>query len=73
MLVIQGHAKHRSPHYLMKEAITRYLDQEEYNEKINQETLARWTEAETGRTVSNDAMNQWLDTWGSDHEDEKPA
>lgn len=68
-----GQTKHRSSHYLMKEAIVRYLDQEEYNEKINQETLARWNEAETGRTVSDDAVNQWLDTWGSDHENEKPT
>lgn len=67
-----GHAKERSPHYLMKEAIVRYLDQEEYNEKINQETLMRWREAETGHVVTHEAMNQWLNTWGSDDEDERP-
>jgi len=64
--------KHRSPHWLMKEAITRYLEQEEYSEQLNQETLARWQEAEQGKVVSHQAVNQWLDTWGTDEESDRP-
>ena len=67
-----GVVKHRSPHYLMKEAIVRYLDQEEYNEKINQETLARWEEASLGKVVSHESVDQWLSTWGTDQEGSKP-
>jgi predicted transcriptional regulator len=67
-----GEVKHRSPHWLMKEAITRYLEQEEYNEQLNQETLARWHEAEQGKVVSHQAVNQWLDTWGADEESDRP-
>ena len=37
-----GSSRDRSPHWLMKEAITRYLDEEEYNEQLKQETLGRW-------------------------------
>ena len=64
--------KHRSPHWLMKEAITRYLEQEEYSEQLNQETLARWQEAEQGKIISHQAVNQWLDTWGTDEESDRP-
>ena len=37
-----------------------------------QETLSRWDEyEETGDTISNEAMEEWLDSWGT--EDEKPS
>jgi predicted transcriptional regulator len=67
-----GKIKHRSPHWLMKEAITRYLEQEEYSEQLNQETLARWQEAEQGKVVSHQAVRKWLDTWGTDEESNRP-
>lgn len=67
-----GKAKHRSAHWLMKEAITRYLVQEEHTEQLNQETLSRWKEAEQGKVVSHEAVSKWLDTWGMDEENDRP-
>jgi predicted transcriptional regulator len=67
-----GEAKHRSTHWLMKEAIARYLDQEEYSEELNRETLARWQEAEQGKVVSHQAVSKWLDTWGTGEESDRP-
>lgn len=67
-----GEIKHRSPHWLMKEAITRYLEEEEYNEQLNHETLARWQEAEQGKIISHQAVIKWLDTWGTDKESDRP-
>ena len=67
-----GEIKHRSPHWLMKDAITRYLEEEEHNEQLNRETLARWQEAEQGKVVSHQAVSKWLDTWGTDTESDKP-
>ncbi len=67
-----GEIKHRSAHWLMKEAITRYLEQEEYNEQLNRETLARWQEAEQGKVVSHQALSEWLDTWGTDEASDRP-
>lgn len=67
-----GKIKHRSPHWLMKEAITRYLEQEEYNEALNRETFARWREAEQGKVVNHQAVSKWLDTWGADEESDRP-
>ena len=68
-----GQIKHRKPHWLMKEAIVRYLEQEEYNEQLKQETLSRWQEAENGKVISNEAIIKWLDTWGSDDETGRPT
>lgn len=67
-----GKVKHRSPHWLMKEAIAQYLEQEEYNQQLKQETLARWKEAEQGKVVTNHAVNKWLDTWGTNRESDRP-
>lgn len=67
-----GELKQRSPHWLMKEAIARYLEQEEYSEQLNIETLARWQEAEQGKVVSHQAVSNWLDTWGTDEETDRP-
>jgi predicted transcriptional regulator len=67
-----GEIKHRSVHWLMKEAIARYLEQEEYNEQLNQETVSRWQEAEQGKVVSHQAVSEWLDTWGTDEESDRP-
>lgn len=67
-----GELKHRKAHWLMKEAIVRYLEQEEYQEQLKQETLARWQEAESGRTVNNVAVMNWLDTWGTQDESDRP-
>ena len=67
-----GKVKHRSTHWLMKEAITCYLEQEEYHEALNRETLARWQETEQGKMVSHQAVSKWLDTWGTDEESDRP-
>jgi predicted transcriptional regulator len=67
-----GEHKHRSPHWLMQEAIIRYLEEEEYKEQLNQETLVRWQEAENGKVVSHQAVTEWLDTWGTSKERKRP-
>jgi predicted transcriptional regulator len=67
-------AKKRSPHWLAKEAISQYLDREEAVEHFKQETMARWKKfRQTGKTVSNDAVMAWLDSWGTNEESEPPA
>jgi predicted transcriptional regulator len=59
-----GKLKHRSTHWLMKEAIVRYLEQEEYNERLKEETLSRWQEVENGKVLDHSVVSKWLDTWG---------
>lgn len=62
----------RSKSYLAKEALVRYIDAEEAREFEKQETLARWEKfQETGKSVSNEDMTDWLSSWGD--ETEKPC
>jgi predicted transcriptional regulator len=64
----------RSKSYLAKEALKRYIEQEEAKAYETQETLARWEHyQETGELVSNDSMMDWLDSWGTDQEKSCPV
>ena len=68
-----GEAKKRTTHWLAKEAISQYLDREERAEKFRQETMARWEEfCCTGKSVPNDIVMEWLESWGSANEREVP-
>jgi predicted transcriptional regulator len=67
-------ARHRKPHFLMKEAIKQYLDREEARESFKQEALASWQEyQETGQHLTGQEVTQWLETWGTDQEKAAPV
>lgn len=58
-----GEVRNRSPHWLMKEAIKRYLEVEEQHKQEKAEDQARYqTYLETGTHVSSADMTTWLDT-----------
>jgi len=66
-------ARHRSAHWIMREAIQSYVDREESRENFKQEALASWTAyQETGKHLSGKEVQSWLDTWGTDNETELP-
>jgi predicted transcriptional regulator len=66
-------ARHRKPHFLMKEAIRQYLDREEARESFKREALASWQEyKETGQHLTGDEVSAWLDTWGAEQEKTVP-
>lgn len=55
-----GKARDRSPHYLMKIAIERYLEEEEAFEAERQLALDRWEKFEvTGETVDHAEVVEW--------------
>ena len=57
-----GHAKRRSTHWMVKEAVARYLDAEERYERERAEDLDRWERyIESGDAVSHDTVMAWLD------------
>lgn len=67
-------ARHRKPHFLMKEAVRQYLDREEKREAFHQEALASWREyRETGLHLTGEEAAAWLETWGTEAEAEMPA
>ncbi len=64
--------KDRSTHWLMKQAIERYVAAEEQAEALKQETLRRWTEeAELNNLVDHSEVMALLDTWGEN--DKEPS
>jgi predicted transcriptional regulator len=66
-------ARHRSTHWIMREAIREYVDREEAREKFKQEALLSWKNfQETGLHLTHQEVCDWLDTWGTDKEKEAP-
>jgi predicted transcriptional regulator len=73
-LAALGTVRKRTTHWLMKEAIRQFLDREEKIEEIRRDTMERWARYEsTGKTVDHDQVGAWLETWGTDREDECPV
>lgn len=71
-LIALSESRERSVHWLMKHAIEAYVNQEERSDTLRQETLARWEEVEAGKTVDNDRVVEWLETWGGDSQKVRP-
>ena len=54
--------KDRSSHWMMKKAITEYIEREEAFEREKQEDMARWqTYQETGEAFTQTQMSDWFD------------
>ena len=52
----------RSPHWLMRAAIEKYLDQEELYEREKSEDMARWEQyLLTGSAVEHAKVEPWLE------------
>lgn len=61
--------RHRSAHWIMREAIRDYVEREEAKERFKQEALASWQAyKETGRHLTGQEVQEWLKTWGTDKE-----
>ena len=67
-------ARHRSAHWVMREAIGQYLEHEEKREAFRHDTLKAWEEyQETGLHLNAAEVDAWLGSWGTDHELPAPA
>ncbi|NMG54380.1 CopG family ribbon-helix-helix protein [Aromatoleum aromaticum] len=65
--------RHRTTHWVMREAIQQYVEREEKREAFRQATLAAWEEyQETGVSVAADEVTAWLETWGESNEQAAP-
>lgn len=64
--------KHRSTHWMMKEAIRQYVDREEKRESFRQDALMAWNEFQaTGMHVTQQEADAWLSKL-EDGQDEEP-
>lgn len=65
--------RHRSAHWIMREAIRDYVEREEARESFKQEALASWQAyQETGKHLTGQEVGDWLNTWGTDTDQEAP-
>lgn len=66
-------ARRRTPHWVMREAITQYIEREEKREALRQDAIKAWNEyRETGLHVTGEEVAAWLDTWGEANEKAAP-
>jgi len=66
-------ARNRTAHWLMREAITQYVDREEKRESFRQDTLKAWEEYRTtGKHVSGEEADAWLAKLELGHDIEPP-
>ena len=62
----------RSKAWVIKDAVQRYLEQDERDARRLEETREALADVEAGRLVEGDAMMDWLESWGGDNECEPP-
>jgi predicted transcriptional regulator len=54
-------ARHRTSHWVMREAITQYVNREEKRESFRQDTIKAWEDFRlTGLHVSGEEADAWL-------------
>jgi predicted transcriptional regulator len=54
-------ARQRTPHWMMREAISQYIEREEQRESFKQDAMAAWEDYQlTGRHVTFEDADAWL-------------
>jgi len=67
-------ARHRTPHWMMREAIMQYVEREEKRENFRQDTIKAWDEyQQTGLHATAEEVDTWLARWGTANEPPAPA
>jgi predicted transcriptional regulator len=66
-------ARRRTSHWIMREAITQYVEREEKREALRRDTLEAWEEfRETGLHATAEEVDRWLARWGTEDEPAAP-
>lgn len=66
-------ARDRTPHWVMREAISQYVEREEKREAFRQETLEAWESYRaTGLHVTADEADAWLEQLSQGKDVEPP-
>ncbi len=67
-------ARHRTSHWLMREAITQYVDREEKREAFRQDTLKAWEDyRSSGAHLTAEEADAWLAQLEQGNDIEPPA
>lgn len=69
-----AHARQRTPHWLMREAITQFVEREEKREAFRQDTLKAWEDYRTTAAhVTVEEADAWLTQLEQGHDIEPPS
>lgn len=61
--------RQRTSHWIMREAISQYVEREEKREGLRRDTMQAWEEfQEAGLHATAEEVDQWLENWGTDNE-----
>ena len=72
-IALLASTKKRTAHYLMKEAIHKYIQREESRLNFIRAAEAALLEVrETGLHISHGELDSWLETWGAENEQPMP-
>lgn len=64
----------RSSHWIMREAISQYVEREEKREALRRATIDAWEEFQaSGLQATAEEVDQWLVSWGTDNERPAPT
>jgi len=67
-------ARHRSAHWVMREAISQYVEREEKREAFRQDAIKAWEDyQETGLHATAEEVDAWLAGWGTENELSAPV
>jgi predicted transcriptional regulator len=66
-------ARHRNPHWLMREAISQYVEREEKRESFRQDAIKAWDEYQaTGLHATLEEADAWLEKLEAGQDIEPP-
>ena len=63
---------HRSKGWIIKDAVSQYLEKMEQREQMLIETRRAMADVAKGDVVDGDDVMAWLESWGRDNEKEPP-
>ncbi len=62
----------RSKNYIINQAIREFLERKSLDEQLWLETIEAIDSVKSGKAINAEAVNNWLDSWGSENELEPP-
>ncbi len=62
----------RSKNYLINQSVKEFLERRAIDEKRWSETIEAIDSVKSGKSVDEQAVNDWLDSWGSENEIKPP-
>jgi len=72
MLIETTEKLQRSKNWLINQAIKEFVEKQSLESQRWQETLQALDSIQSGKAVEGDKVYAWLESWGTDDEQEKP-